>query len=107
MTQSLADVVNKMIAAVNGRNCTALLDTFTEDASVDDWGHRYTGREQIEAWMKKEITDKGVVVTVMKAEVMGPDTVLTVLMHNGASTTSSHVAVTVAGDKISGLTIRA
>ncbi|MFF4346193.1 hypothetical protein [Streptomyces sp. NPDC001530] len=107
MTQSSADVIDKMIAAVHARNCSVLLDILSEDASLDDWGRRYTGREQIEAWLEKEIVDKGIAVTVMKTEAIGPDTVLTVLVHDGASTTSSHVAIKVTGEKISDLTIRA
>lgn len=50
----LPPAVRQMIDATNAEDSTAFLSTFAEDAVVDDWGRRFTGRAEIAAWNARE-----------------------------------------------------
>lgn len=44
----------RMIEATNAEDRQAFLDTFAEDAVVDDFGRKFQGKTQIAAWNDRE-----------------------------------------------------
>ncbi|RAE28801.1 nuclear transport factor 2 family protein, partial [Burkholderia multivorans] len=45
--QSIPQPVADFIATVNAHDDAGFLDSFTDDAFVDDWGRTFTGRDEI------------------------------------------------------------
>ena len=52
--QSIPEPLASFWKAVNAHDEHGFLDAFTEDGWVDDWGRKFTGREEIKAWSDKE-----------------------------------------------------
>ena len=50
----LDPAARRMIEATNAEDRQAFLDTFAEDAVVDDFGRRFVGKSEISAWSDRE-----------------------------------------------------
>jgi hypothetical protein len=65
---SLAPTIAAHVAAVNRFDLDAIMDTFADDALVNDAAREFLGREHIRAWIAKEMV--GDHVTVEPIEVV-------------------------------------
>ena len=48
------DSIRRFVEATNAGDTEALLDSFTADASLSDWGRSFQGREQIARWNQSD-----------------------------------------------------
>ena len=46
--------IRAMLDATNAGDAQAFLDAFTDDATIEDWGRTFTGREEIARWNDNE-----------------------------------------------------
>ena len=63
--------IDALVRAINEGNSERLFAFFTPDASVDDWGSKYVGLEQIRTWNDRELIGAKGVLTVTSAEQKG------------------------------------
>ena len=52
---SVAGELSSLLESVNAEDTEGFLDSFTDDAVVDDEGHRYQGLLQIAEWNTREV----------------------------------------------------
>ena len=52
---SVVDGLSSLLEAVNAEDTEGFLDSFTDDAVVDDGGHLYQGLLQIAEWNTREV----------------------------------------------------
>jgi len=50
----LEPAIRQMIDATNSADDQAFLDAFADDATIDDWGRTFTGRDEIAGWNDRE-----------------------------------------------------
>jgi ketosteroid isomerase-like protein len=50
----LDPAIRRMLDATNRGDSEAFLDAFADDATIDDWGRTFTGREAIAGWNERE-----------------------------------------------------
>ena len=104
--QSIPQPVADFIATVNAHDDAGFLDSFTDDAFVDDWGRTFTARDEIKGWSDKEFIGSQGVLT--PEEVSADDDSVTVVgdwKSNYADGRSSF-RFTTKGDKLTSMTIR-
>jgi hypothetical protein len=46
--------IRAMLDATNAGDSQAFLDAFADDATIEDWGRTFTGREEIARWNDNE-----------------------------------------------------
>ncbi|MGP5268555.1 nuclear transport factor 2 family protein [Brachybacterium alimentarium] len=103
---TVPEPVASFIAAVNDHDDQAFLDAFTVDATVDDWGRTFTGREQIKSWSDKEfIGSRGTLAVEDVDDTGGTVTVVGDWRSNHANGRSKFFFET-DGDKLTKMTIR-
>jgi hypothetical protein len=73
MTSQLAldPAIVAHLAAINGFDVDAIMDTFTDDALVNDAAREFWGHDRIRAWVSKEMV--GDRVTIEAVEVVDND----------------------------------
>ena len=49
-TEDLEPPIRAMIDATNAGDSDAFLQAFADDATIDDWGRTFTGRDEIARW---------------------------------------------------------
>ena len=47
---AVPEPIQRFIDATNGGNSAAFVETFTDDAHLDDWGREFHGREGVRSW---------------------------------------------------------
>jgi ketosteroid isomerase-like protein len=67
--QQTEGVVARHIAAVNAFDVDAIMETFSDDALVNDNRREFVGREAVRRWVDKEMV--GDKVTIEVREVLG------------------------------------
>ncbi|ESW66559.1 hypothetical protein X760_01205 [Mesorhizobium sp. LSHC422A00] len=76
--------IRRFIEATNAGDSEAVLDTFTADASLTDWGRSFQGRQQIARWNQSDnIGVKSNLRIVRIAEVEGSYRVRIAVKGNG------------------------
>ena len=87
MTTQLAldPAIAAHVAAINSFDIDAIMDTFTEDALVNDVSREFWGTEHIRAWITKEMV--GDHVTLEPIEVADNDGLYAVRAGSTATTT--------------------
>ncbi|MDR2281386.1 MAG: nuclear transport factor 2 family protein [Gordonia sp. (in: high G+C Gram-positive bacteria)] len=106
MTTDIPAAVTAFIDAVNRHDETAVLDAFTDDGFVDDWGRIFPDRASIKAWSDVEFIGANGTMTVTGTDVdENTVTVIADWRSSHANGLSSFV-FDVAGDKIASMTIR-
>lgn len=68
---SIPAPIDTLVTAINTGDNDRLLDLLTPDATVDDWGSKYVGLEQIRTWNDRELIGAKGVLTVTSAEQQG------------------------------------
>lgn len=90
----LDPTVRRMIEATNAEDTRAFLDTFAEDAVVDDFGRRFTGKTQIAAWSDRENIGTHNRIEVTGVSQDGDDIILSIQVsgngYNGGGTFAIH-----------------
>lgn len=71
MPSSLPLPVSSFIAAVNAFDLERLLDTFADDALVNDHRDEFVGKDQIRAWAAREIIGDRVTMNVVDVRRVG------------------------------------
>jgi ketosteroid isomerase-like protein len=54
MTDDLEPAIRRLFDATNRGDSEAFLDAFADDATLEDWGRTFTGREAIAGWNARE-----------------------------------------------------
>lgn len=67
ITQALPKIIADHIAAHNAPSLDAFVETFSEDALLNDNRREFVGRDAIRAWAKKEIFGDNVRVELVRA----------------------------------------
>jgi ketosteroid isomerase-like protein len=79
MTETPAPIA-AFISTTNGGDTDAFLATFTDDASLDDWGRVFHGRDGIARWNESDNIGKRSHFDLVSVEATGePDTYLVTL----------------------------
>jgi hypothetical protein len=107
LTESLPNVVESLIAAVNAQDTEGFVGAFAPDAVIDDWGRQVVGHDEIRAWNEYEVIGPDVRIDVTRVEHVGRTIVLTVLTSRGTSKGSSHFAFDIDDGVVTRMTIRA
>ncbi|MFZ4835096.1 nuclear transport factor 2 family protein [Rouxiella sp. Mn2063] len=69
ITHNLPEVIQANIAAHNERDEDTFISTFASDALLNDASREFFGHDAIRGWVKKEIFDDSVTMTVKKAYI--------------------------------------
>jgi hypothetical protein len=99
--------VRAAVDAANRGDERAFLDCFTPDGVVDDWGHEYEGRPEIQRWSAREFVGVRVTLEILAVEVASNLTTVTARVGGLGFNGLSHFAFTIAGDRVARMTIRA
>ena len=98
---------DQFLKVIDDRDTDAFLDMFTAHGSVNDWGHRYVGREAIRAWSDREFLGVRMTLAVDKAvDVDGRVTITGQVGGGGFNGPSTFVLVT-EGDRLREMLITA
>lgn len=105
--ESLPEPIRRFIEATNRGDTTAFLDAFASDATLIDWGRKFSGREGIASW--NETDNIGVqahfdLVSFVEGKRHGSYEVTLKVTGNGYNGTGP-MTFTVIGDQIASLTI--
>ncbi|TDZ45783.1 YybH family protein [Mycobacteroides franklinii] len=73
----LPQYVADFLDAVNRHDEAALLDSFSPDGFVDDWGRVFTGREAIKGWSDKQLIGAGGTISPEKVRYNGDAVIVT------------------------------
>lgn len=68
--------IDVLVKAINEGDTDRLLALFAPGATVDDWGSKYIGLDQIRVWNDRELIGAKGVLTVRSAERQGDRVVL-------------------------------
>jgi SnoaL-like domain len=66
-TIALHGVVADLFAAINAFDTNAIMDTFTDDALVNDVRREFWGKDEIRRWVEREIVGEKVTVQIADA----------------------------------------
>ncbi|WP_436698782.1 nuclear transport factor 2 family protein [Nocardioides sp. BYT-33-1] len=106
MSKDIPEPVATLIAAVNGHDEEAFLDSFTADGQVDDWGRVFRGRAAIDGWSRKELIGAEGTLSVQSVTADGDEVVVVGDWRSNYANGLSRFTFAVAGDKVSAMTIR-
>ncbi|GAA0037355.1 nuclear transport factor 2 family protein [Brevibacterium metallidurans] len=100
--QPVADFID----IVNAHDDAGFLAAFSPEATVDDWGRTFTGRDEIKAWSDTEFIGSKPTLTPEQVDVDGNAvTVIGDWRSNHANGRSAFTFIT-SGHEITSLTIR-
>lgn len=103
--RELHPAVRQMIDATNAEDSEAFLSAFAQDAVVDDWGRRFTGRAEIAAWNARENIGTHNRIEVTGVSPAGDDVVLTIQVSGDGYNGGGTFAIRTQGDTIDCMTI--
>jgi heme-degrading monooxygenase HmoA len=106
MSKDIPEPVATLIAAVNGHDEEAFLDSFTADGHVDDWGRVFRGRAAIDGWSRKELIGAEGTLSVQSVTADGDEVVVVGDWRSNYANGLSRFTFAVVGDKVSAMTIR-
>ena len=102
----LEPVVRRMLDATNAENSEAFLNSFADDAVIDDWGRRFIGRVQIAGWNASENIGVHSRIEATGARPTGDGVELSVQVSGGGYNGGGTFVVRTEGGLISSLVIR-
>jgi hypothetical protein len=88
-TTALPKVIRDFIKATNEHNALAFIDTFSDDAMVNDFARNFRGRDAIKAWSDKEIIGDKVTFEIDEATEHYADYIITALTDGNYDKTKS------------------
>lgn len=97
--------VDDLLKATNAGDMEAFLDAFTADGVVDDWGRRFTGREEIRGWSSRESIGVNQTFAVDEFTVDGNTVVVHLQVGGGGFNGPSTFVFSIDGDKVGQLKI--
>ncbi|GAA1629061.1 MULTISPECIES: nuclear transport factor 2 family protein [Brevibacterium] len=104
--QPIPHPVSDFIEIVNAHDGQGFLDALAPDATVDDWGRTFTGRDEIKAWSDTEFIGSEPTLTPEEVSVDGNAvTVIGDWRSNHANGRSAFTFIT-DGHLITSMTIR-
>lgn len=106
MTIQIPEPAAGLVAAVNGHDEDAFLDSFTADGFVDDWGRIFRGRAAIDGWSNKELIGAQGTLSVSSTTTDGDEVVVVGDWRSNYANGLSRFTFAVDGDKIASMTIR-
>lgn len=107
MTTEIPEPVATLVAAVNGHDEEAFLDSFTEDGYVDDWGRVFRGRAAIDGWSAKELIGARGTLTVSSVTITdGGQVVVVGDWRSDYANGLSRFTFEVDGERVAAMTIR-
>lgn len=106
MADPLPQPVADFIDAVNRHDEQAFLDAFTPQGYVDDWGRKFSGRDEIKDWSGTEFI--GARGTISTTSISQDGDVVTVIgdWRSKHANGLSSFAFRLQGDRIASMTIR-
>ncbi|KAB1661099.1 nuclear transport factor 2 family protein [Pseudoclavibacter sp. CFCC 13796] len=105
-TPEIPEPVASFITAVNRHDEDGFLNAFTRDGLVDDWGRIFSGREAIKAWSDGEFIGAAGTLTPTRVTQLGTKVTVVGEWSSTFANGLSRFDFTVAGGKISRMTIR-
>ncbi|TQK69068.1 MULTISPECIES: nuclear transport factor 2 family protein [unclassified Nocardioides] len=106
MTSEMPEPVASLVAAVNGHDEEAFLDSFTHDGYVDDWGRVFRGRAAIDGWSAKELIGARGTLSVSSVTTDGSEVVVVGDWRSDYANGPSRFTFAVDGDRVASVTIR-
>ncbi|NHE67724.1 nuclear transport factor 2 family protein [Rhodococcus sp. D-46] len=107
MSAELPVPVTRLIDATNIGDTDLFLDTFAPGGVVDDWGHEFTGRDEIGTWSEAEFIGKQVTLSVLGFTNAASETTLTAQVGGNGFNGPSTLTFIIEGDALSRMNIRA
>jgi hypothetical protein len=101
----LEPAIRQMIDATNSADDEAFLDAFAEDATIDDWGRTFTGRDEIAGWNDRENIGAHSHIEATSMERRGEETVVGVQVSGDGYNGGGAFTFTLAGDRIARMVI--
>ena len=101
----LEPAIRQMIDATNSADDAAFLDAFAEDATIDDWGRTFTGRDEIAGWNDRENIGVHSHIEATSAERRGEEIVVGVQVTGEGYNGGGAFTFTLAGDRIARMVI--
>ena len=105
-TLDLPAPVEAALAAANANDTEAILDCFSEDGVVGDWGWEFRGRDEIRAWSDREFIGRKVSLEVTAVERRNGRTVIGVKVGGEGFDWPSRFKFQIEGDKVTRMTVR-
>jgi hypothetical protein len=100
------DDLSPLLESVNAEDTEGFLDSFTDDAVVDDEGHRYQGLLQIAEWNTRHVIGAHLRVRALTTPVPTPDGDVTIEVQAAGTTRHRLIAASWRQDRIERLRVR-
>jgi hypothetical protein len=101
----LEPAIRQMIDATNSADDEAFLDAFAADATIDDWGRTFTGRDEIAGWNDRENIGVHSHIEATSVERRGEEIVVGVQVTGDGYNGGGAFTFTLAGDRIARMVI--
>lgn len=98
--------IQRMIDATNAADVEAFVNTFTDDAYLEDWGRTFRGTAGIRSWNETDNIGKHAHFQPLNVRVDGADTVVALRVSGGGYNGTSDIRFQVVDDRISSMVIR-
>jgi ketosteroid isomerase-like protein len=105
-TEDLDPPIRAMLDATNAGDSDAFLRAFADDATIDDWGRTFTGRDEIARWNDNENIGVQSRIEVTGVERSGTTVTLGVSVSSNRYNGGGSFVVDVDGGRIVRLVIR-
>lgn len=105
-TLQIPEPIRGFIAAINENDTDAFINAFSATAFVDDWGTKYTGREEITAWSDRELLGAGGKFTAERVTRDSDSITVVGDWRSSFANGPSLFRFELLGDKIASMTIR-
>ena len=102
----LEPAIRQMIDATNSADDEAFLDAFAADATIDDWGRTFTGRDEIAGWNDRENIGVHSHIEATSVERRGEEIVVGVQVTGDGYNGGGSMTFTLDGDRIATMVIR-
>jgi ketosteroid isomerase-like protein len=99
--------VARMVAATNAADSTAFVESFADDAYLEDWGKGFQGRDEIAQWDQSDNIGKQSHFEVRSVRTEGDGYVATLEVSGGGFNGDSDFYFEVEDDLIRSMIIRA
>ena len=104
---SLPEPVARALQAANDNDTDAFLAPFTADGVVDDWGREFVGTRAIRAWSHREFIGQHVTLDIQHIAHDGDTVAVAADVGGDGFNGTSHISLTIRGDRVSRMTLRA
>jgi hypothetical protein len=97
--------IQRMIDATNAADSDAFVDSFTDDAYIEDWGRGFHGHDGVRSWDRTDNIGKQMHFESGGARQDGDDWIVTLTSTGNGYNGTSDIRFTLDGDRISRLII--